>query len=208
MKRLMIPLMVLVLLAIPSAAMAGEACGQEDGGCTTIQDGMLVTSDGEPIVPGYDEWGYNYQAHMFNGTYCDAYRDASWCQPYANDILMMKWNDAWLSNKDCDGDGLLDRYYGFPSYKGSGAWETNHMFGTYTGGDGSVCTWDYFVKIAAVPEDAFLQGGIWYTADGMEIGPVEWGAFAVIQSVYNDPCGGSEGVEYLSPSGPGFGKWD
>ena len=80
--------------------------------CTTIQSGELLASDGSTITVGYDEWGYNYQAHMFNGGYCDAYRDAIWCQPYKEVHLSMKWNDAWLANKDCDGDGLLDRAAG------------------------------------------------------------------------------------------------
>jgi hypothetical protein len=124
-----------------------------------------------------------------------------------NPIRMMKWNDAWLSNKDCDGDGLLDRHYGFDSYIGSGAWLTNHMSGTYQDDDGNECKWVYFVKIVAVPADANLVAGIWYDADGSEIGPEIWGSFAIIQSIYNDPCAGDHGVEYLSPVGPGFGKF-
>lgn len=39
--------------------------------CTTIQDGTLYGSDGELLVLGYNQWGYNYQAHMFNGMWCD-----------------------------------------------------------------------------------------------------------------------------------------
>jgi len=175
--------------------------------CTTIQSGQLVGSDRTPLVLGYDKWGYNYQAHMFNGGYCDAYRNAAWCQPYKDINLIMKWNDAWLSNKDCDGDGLLDRHYGYPSYIGSGAWLTNHMSGTYKGENGETCRWEDFVKIVAVPKDANLDKGIWYTADGKEIGPAIWGEFATVQEVYNDPCGGSHGIYYLSPVGPGLGKW-
>ena len=75
--------------------------------CTTIQDGTLINSAGDTITSGYDTWGYNYQARIFNGKYCDAYRNAVWCQPYVNDDLEMKWNDAWLSNKDCDGEVCL-----------------------------------------------------------------------------------------------------
>ena len=207
MKRLMIPLAILVLLAIPSVAIAGGPCGQGNGGCTTIQDGTLLASDGTPVVVGYDQWGYNFQAHLFNGLYCDSYRDAAWCQPYKDVALMMKWNDAWLSNKDCDGDKLLDRHYRFTSYKGSSAWLTNHMWGTYIGEDGQKCSWDYFTKIVAAPADAVLVGGIWHAADGTEIGPAIWGDFATIQEISNDPCYGDHGVLYLSPAGPGFGKW-
>jgi hypothetical protein len=176
-------------------------------GCTTIQSGTLVASDGSVIETGYDEWGYNYQAHMFNGTYCDAYRDAAWCQPYAEDELMMKWNDAWLSNTDCDGDGLLDRHYGFDSYIGSGAWLTNHMKGTYEDENGNPCQWTYFVKIVAAPADATQENGNWYNADGTLIGPVIWGEFAIIQEISNDPCAGEHGVQFVSPDHAGLGGW-
>src|SRR4030066_634147 len=80
--------------------------------CTTIQDGTLKNSVGEIIETGFDEWGYNYQAHIFNGKYCDSYRDAAWCQEYKDVDLEMKWNEAWFRNVDCDGDGKLDRHFG------------------------------------------------------------------------------------------------
>ncbi len=193
---------LLLVFSLSSLALAGKG----KSACTTIQDGSLLTSDGKVITTGYDEWGYNYQAQMFNGTYCDSYHDAAWCQPYKDDQLMMKWNDAWLSNKDCDEDGLLDRHYGFHSYIGSGAWLTNHMAGTYEDG-GVTCNWTYFTKIVAAPIGATKVGGVWYTAGGTEIGPDIWGEFAVIQEVENDPCTGLKGVSYHSPVGPGFGKF-
>ncbi|OGF99669.1 MAG: hypothetical protein A3F83_08400 [Candidatus Glassbacteria bacterium RIFCSPLOWO2_12_FULL_58_11] len=180
--------------------------GAKKGGCTTIQDGTLLTSDGQVVEPGYDKWGYNYQAHMFNGGYCEAYRNAAWCQPYSDVQLIMKWNDAWLSNTDCDGDGKLDRHFGFPSYIGSGAWLTNHQSGEYEE-NGEIFKWNDFVKIVAAPFDATKVNGIWYAADGTEIGPDIWGEFAVIQEVYNDQGTGQHGIAYLSPVGPGFGKF-
>ncbi|MFH2071494.1 MAG: hypothetical protein ABIJ75_01450, partial [Actinomycetota bacterium] len=151
-------------------------------------------------------WGYNYQGHLFNGGYCDAYRDAAWCQPYKDVALKMKWNDAWLSNVDADGDGLLDRHFGFDSYIGSGAWTTNHQSGEYVL-DGKTCKWNYFVKIVAAPADATSIGGIWYMADGTEMGPAIWGAFAIIQEVENDRCAGVHGMQYLSPNNAGFGSY-
>jgi len=174
--------------------------------CATIQDGTILTSDGRTITPGYDEWGYNYEAHMFNGTYCDAYRNAAWCQPYVNDELIMKWNDEWLSNKDCDGDGLLDRHYGYPSYIGSGAWLTNHQSGLVDV-NGKMKKWTYFVKIVAAPKDAVKAGGIWYTdaTQSVIIGPDIWEQFAIVQEIYNDPSAGLHGKLYKSPAGPGFG---
>jgi hypothetical protein len=216
MKKLIFVLIaVIALLLTSSVVMAdpptkfdseGNEISWADKGCTKIQSGELLASDGTVLTTGYDQWGYNYQAHMFNGFYCDAYRDAAWCQPYKDIELMMKWNDAWLSNVDCDADGVLDRHYGFGSYIGSGAWLTNHQRGSYEL-DGQTCNWDYFVKIIAAPADATLVGGIWYAADGTEIGPVIWGSFAIIQQVENDPCAGIEGVQYLSPDHAGFGGW-
>jgi hypothetical protein len=119
----------------------------------------------------------------------------------------MKWNDAWLSNKDCDGDALLDRHYGYTSYIGSGAWLTNHQKGTYLDSKGKKQRWTYFTKIIAVPSDATPIGGIWYAADGSEIGPAIWGEFATIQEIYNDTGTGDHGVLYLSPFSAGFGRY-
>jgi len=199
-KKIFSMILAVVLLAIlATPVFADKPVGFDENGnetawekssCTNIQSGELLASDDSVITTGYDEWGYNYQAHMFNGTYCDAYRDAAWCQPYKEDNLMMKWNDAWLSNVDCGGDGLtgdtpdgnLDRYYGFSSYIGSGAWLTNHMSGEYEQ-NGEMCSWNYFVKIVAAPADATSLNGFWYTADGTEIGPVIWGSFAIIQDL-------------------------
>lgn len=189
---------------------AGVIFGEEQSvvakkdSCTTIQDGEIRASTGELLTIGYDEFGYNYQAHIFNGRYCDYDRILGGA--YCDVNLVMKWNDAWLSNKNCDEDELLDRHYGSDSYIGSGAWVTNHQSGAYEM-DGKDCRWNYFVKIVAAPADAVPQSGTWYTADGTEMGPVIWGAFAVLQRVYNDPCAGDHGIEYLSPAGPGFGKW-
>lgn len=186
---------------------AGVAMAQD---CVTIQDGTLTNTAGDTLETGYDVWGYNYQGHIFNGGYCDAYRDAGWCQAYRDVELIMKWNDAWLSNADCTEDGLLDRHLSYPSYIGSGAWTTNHQSGTYypyPDKPNKGCRWTYFVKIVAAPADATLTGGVWWDGSGDEIGPQIWGEFATIQSVYNDPCDGQTGIEYKGAR-PGLGNWD
>ena len=222
--------LVVALIATPIMAKGGKTC-------TRIQDGILEYSaghylEGNPLKIGYDIFGYNYQAHLFVGSYANVYlgrygyppyewdtdayyqrlidegfaadvaeaeaeMNSVWCWPYRDTWLNMKWNDAWLSNRDCDADGTLDRHHGFDSYIGSGAWETNHMRGEDENGP-----YVYFVKIVAVPADAYEDGGTWYAADGSEIGPSIWGAFAIIQEVES-----GMGAYYVSPSGPGFGKW-
>jgi hypothetical protein len=151
-----------------------------------------VASTGETLATGYDEFGYNYQAHMFNGRYCDYDRVTG--GSYCDVELIMKWNDAWISNTDCDEDGKLDRYYGFDSYIGSGAWLTNHMSGVNDDGT----HWTYFTKIVAKPTTDFDCTSI----GGQQI----WGSFCTIQTVSNDPAYDEHGVQLLAEI-PGFGVY-
>jgi hypothetical protein len=233
MRRTLLAIVLVTLLIVPATASADKPVATDSqgleiawasSGCATIQSGTILYSAGhylagQPLQTGFDPFGYNYQAHLFNGYYANVYLGRDGLPPYEGDTdaylaqypaaagkwywpdrdvqLVMKWNDAWLANTDCDGDGALDRHYGFPSYIGSGAWETNHMSGTDETG-----TWTYFCKIVAVPADATLTAGVWYAADGTEIGPAIWGEFAILQEVES-----GSGAIYVSPSGPGFGKW-
>ncbi len=131
--------------------------------------------------------------------------------------LGMKWNDAWLSNQDRGDDfggmvpdGNLDRHYGYSSYSGSGAWLTNHRSGSYEierKGRIKTADWNYFIKIITPPSTAVKVTGIWYTEDGVEIGPERYGSFAAVQIIVNDPFGGLTGKLYGSPSGSGFGMY-
>jgi len=191
--------------------LAGISDAKKNGNnsCTTIQDGVLKDSAGNLLTTGYDKWGYNYQAHMFNGLYWNYSRpEPPWTKETLEEAgksttwLVMKWNDAWLSNKDCDGDGKLDRHLGHDSYRGSGAWETNHQFGTYEDENGKIQKWNYFVKIVSAPTDAYTatnEDGVlmYYGADHIEIGSVIWTHHARILQVYNDTGTGEHGVEYL-----------
>ena len=236
MKRLIVFLQGIAVVVVVASFMFPVSATKND--CTTIQDGTLTYSEGhylegQSLKIGYDPFGFNHQAHMFNSYYANAFlgrdgfppykgdtetylaenplAEGTWYWPYRDVKLSMKCNDAWLSNKDCDGDGKRDKHYGFPSYFGSGAWQTNHQWGECTDEDDKTHEWDYFVKIVAVPVGAYEDGGIWYTAYGLEIGPVIWegllGPFAIILEVRNDPCQGVYGIQYLSPVGPGFGQY-
>jgi hypothetical protein len=203
MKKLLILVAAFALVGIVVNPVLAKKPGNKK--CTTIQSGELRSSTGEILTTGFDEYGYNYQAHQYIGLYGNYQRPA---EPTDEGYkLMMKWNDGWLSNQDCSGDDLLDRHYGYDSYIGSGAWLTNHMSGEYVDENEETCHWTYFVKIVAAPEDAVKDGGIWYTAEDEEIGPVIWGSFAIIQEVENDPCASLNGVQYLSPVKAGLGNW-
>ena len=234
MKRFILLIVIAAVFVLTSPVFAAKPIDTDAQGnevswlqtaCTTIQDGLLVYRPGhylagEPLETGFDAFGYNYQGHLFKGSYANVYLGgdgfppyegddvayaqrladecfvtnpyAKWYWPYRAYNLQMKWNDAWIANTDCDDDGLLDRHYGYPSYVGSGAWETNQY------GDGEA----YLIKIVAVPEDAYLSAGYWYTADGTEIGPTIWGEFAIVQEEV-----GGEGAVYVSPAGPGYGQY-
>jgi hypothetical protein len=138
------------------------------------------------LTKGYDQWGYNYTANMFNGFYDNYSRPAV---PVTEGTrLMMKWNDAWLNEDKV-------RHEGFDSYRGSGAWLTNHEMGDdYT----------YFVKIVAAPLDATVVNGYWVSVDGVEIGPVIWGSFAIIQ----EQATGNYDLEiFRSKFKTGLGNW-
>ncbi len=177
-----------LLLAVNGIVLAAP------GGCATIQGGSLVDSAGNPITTGYDQFGYNYQAHQFNGTYDSSDRNLDgtyWgsAGDFVDDHLAMKWSDDWLANKDCNGDGLLDRDGATNISKG---WLTNHVEGDYdSDGDGSQdAHYTYFVKIVWVGPGGSL-----------------WGQYEVIQEVYNDPAGGFHGLQYKAGA-PGLGLND
>lgn len=140
---------------------------------------------------------------------------ALWYWDDRDERIVMKWNDAWLSNQDRGDnalgtvpDGALDRHYGHPTYSGSGAWLSNHHSGIdYIEHNGRIkeVRWSYLIKHIAPPSTAYKVDGIWYTENGIEIGPERYGAFAVVQKVYNDPVYGEKGISYRSPNGPGLG---
>ena len=233
MKRLFaLSLTLLLVFGLASPALAAPP-PPDKLNCQKIQDGTIKYSAGhylagQPLPIGFDAYGYNYQAHLFSGSYANAYLGglgfpaytgddatylaanpnaaSTWVWPYRNDQLLMKWDEDWLANVDCDNDGKLDRHMGTPAYIGSEAWITNHMWGNYVDA-GQSCTWDWFTKIVAAPSNATQSNGVWYTAEGVEIGSAIWGEFATIQSVYNDPCSGFTGLEYLSSDHAGFGGW-
>ncbi len=188
-------LFFLVTVAIVFALTSSPVMAAKPSACATIQDGTITDSAGNPVVSGYDQFGYNYQAHMFNGTYDSSDRTIDgtyWGDTgdYVDDKLMMKWSDAWLANVDCNGDGKLDRGLvdGDPSGTSMG-WLTNHVVGDYTL-DGNVQNYTDFVKIVWTGPSSPL-----------------WGQYTVIQEVWNDPAGGLNGL-YSKIGTPGFGLND
>ena len=106
---------------------------------------------------GFNEFGYNYKARIFNGT------GESWSLAkglpadylgiYAKDKLIMKWNAEW-DRGNAEG-------WSNPPYK---AWENNEWNGMVPGGSGEVwhykIVWvgNYGADPTLIPEGAY---GIW-----------------------------------------------
>lgn len=241
MKKVFLILVVMLAIGITGYTVT-EDCNTVKQRTIPYSAGHYLNIQGEVISPGYDDFGYNYQAHLFNGYYANAYLGADgfpqyegndadyiellvaegytveeianvqtkWYWPNRYITLMMKWSDTWLSNKDCNGDGKLDRGYSCDpdnpdSSACEGAWLTNHQSGTCVV-EGKEHRWTYFLKVIYPTGNAYVFEDYWYTADGTQIGPTLWGAYAIIQQVDNDPCADAHGITYKSPAGPGFGK--
>jgi hypothetical protein len=176
----------------------GKEVGWQSTGCADIQSGTITDSAGNPLAVGFDQFGYNYQAHQFNGTYdsVDRVLDGKYwgtTGDFVDDKLMMKWSDAWLANVDCNGDGKLDRGLVDGNVGGiSRGWETNHVEGDYdSDGNGTQdAHYTYFVKIVWVGPGGSL-----------------WGQYEVVEEVSNDSTGGTHGLQY-KVGAPGFGLND
>ena len=121
MKKAILGLLISAMLVMSISLVMAK--GGKDK-CATIKDGTIeygrVGDPNDEIIPiGYDAWGYNYQAHLFNGWYWNNQRPDP---PYTDEQslidagksttwLIMKWSDEWLANTDCNGDGKLDSGY-------------------------------------------------------------------------------------------------
>lgn len=119
---------------------------------------------------GFDEFGYNDTARIFNGT------GSSWCLArgasanclgaYSPDKLVMKWNAEW-DRGNAEG-------WSNPPYN---AWNNNEWNGMVEGGSGAV--WKYKT--------------VWVGSCGADYTPLDnggyclWGQFAVIMDQGFDP---------------------
>ena len=186
-KVLAVPIALAAIVVAVGGAGASPAAAPS---CTTIQQGELTDAFGNPIRMGYDQFGYNYQAHTFVGTYDGADRvlDGTYYGAnggLADDHLVMKWSDDWLSNMDCDGDGKLDRGVGGVSL----GWLVNQVSGDYdSDGNGTQdAHYTHFVKIVYVGPGGSL-----------------WGQYNIILELTNDPLRSLHGLQY-KVAAPGLG---
>lgn len=193
MKRILMVVFVCGVLAISWSASAQ---------CVKIQSGSIVDVKGNPVTVGYDKYGYNYQAHIFNGLY-ENYSRPDVVVTEGTENLVMKWSDDWLSNQDCNGDGKLERGLNPKTGVSNGptgtslGWVTNHFEGDYLGSDGELHHYTYFVKIA-------YDNGLACSAGEPTC---LWGSYTVIEELQNDLFGGYGGrIKFVNKLiGPGLG---
>ena len=134
---------------------------------------------------GFDQYGYNYGARLFNGPADGVDRNLDgtyWGSTlYANDHLVMKWSKGWDAAR-----------FGGAAW-GPDAWCTNHWNGRVPGGSGE--NWHY--KIIWVGSG--LEDSPYWRDGGYPI----WGQFEVIFSHGTTPDG-HFWETHATPSGLGI----
>jgi len=138
---------------------------------------------------GFDQYGYNNDARIFNGTgssWCVAGGQAADCLGiYSADKLVMKWNAAWDA---CNAAGNAD------ASVCAGAWTDNEWNGQ-DGGSGQV--WHYkiiWVGSAGASSPYWLQGG--YSV---------WSNYEVIMDQGTDPNVGPGHLWFARATPNGYG---
>jgi len=139
---------------------------------------------------GFDQYGYNNTARLFNGTgssWCLAGGQASDCMGiYSNDRLVMKWNAEWDRGNAED--------WANPPYK---AWTDNEWNGAFKGGSGAV--WHYKI--------------VWVGACGADYTPLPnggyciWGIFETIMDQGVDPNIGPGHMWFAHAKPTGYGSY-
>lgn len=179
--------------------------------------------EGQPIQPGANSFGYDYQARTFNGSLFNAYAGSMNFPPYMGNEaayliqnpgasghwawywhdtnLEMQWNDAFLSNQDQDNDQELDIHYNLPSYIDSGAELHVHI----SGSDPVLGPTTVNLRINAALSTAVKSNNNWFSQSGTPVGPALWLEFAETQRV-STPAQYSYNQIIPSPVNPSYGS--
>lgn len=149
----------------------------------------------KPSDTGFSDTGYNLQANIFNGTgwsWCmDKVGDETWCTnylgSYANDKIIMKWNDEW-NRGNVEG-------WNNPPYK---AWENNEWNGMFPGGSGAVWHYKIVWDAGCADNGQPTAGGNAYCI---------WGQFATIMDQGVDPSYGPGHTWFAHGIPTGYGVY-
>ena len=155
---------------------------------------LLITPTLVMAGGGFDEWGYNRQARIFDGTawsWCmGKVGDTAWCTSYLgsfrDDKLVMKWNAEW--------DRGNAEHWSNPPYN---AWENNEWNGAFPGGSGTV--WHYKIVWVGncVADPTLIPNG----------GYCIWDQFATIQDHGTDPSQEPAHSWYALAKPNGYGSY-
>lgn len=191
-----------VVALAAAMAVAQGAQGAQD--CLKIQSGLITDKSGNVVITvGYDKYGYNYQAHIFNGL-VENYSRPTTVVTTGTENLVMKWSDDWVANVDCDLNGKLDRGLNPKTGVSTGismGWVTNHYEGDYEGSDGELHHYTYFAKIVYVGAKPAVGPDPWAATR-------IWGQYAIIEEIQTDPFGEYGGrLKSSKLVAPGLGRF-
>jgi len=156
----------------------------------TLVAGLALVAGVVLAAGGFDQYGYNDTARIFNGT-GESWSlakglPANYLGIYAPDKLVMKWNAEW--------DRGNAENWANPPYD---AWENNEWNGNVKDGSGAV--WHYKIKWVGD-----------YSADPSLIpegGYGIWGQFAVIMDQGKDPSFGPGHLWFAHAIPTGYGSY-
>lgn len=171
-------------LIMVAVALALVACSERQP--TAARTDVSFSQAG---TQGFDQYGYNNTARIFNGT------GASWCLErgasadclgaYSPDKLVMKWNAEW--------DRGIAEGWSTPPYA---AWENNEWNGNCEGCSGAV--WHYKIK--------------WIGPCGADNTPLAdggyciWGQFETLMDQGHDPNLGTRHIWFALARPNGYGN--
>lgn len=165
-----------------------------------IQETELAAKNSKNNDIGFNEYGFNWNAHHFNGIllnvffsdpffqgapwygmdpymgdeagYLEKYPDADkfWFWGYRHINLVMHWNEALISRDAVYADSWIN----------SNAYITFH----YSGGEGSA-SWSQFQKMVAAKDTDYFSEGKWFNMYDEEIGIASGYSDLVLISVVN-----------------------
>lgn len=179
-------------------------------------------------VTGFDEWGFNWNAQQFNGYLINMILGDSFFEGWPHykqhvyngegpefwDMLVTSY-DYWMYMMPGElldtklnahwNNGLISKDGVYPaSWVDSNGWIVFKYSGV---ADGQY--WSHMRKLVSSRSTDMLIDGIWYNAEGDEIGfeSMYWPELIVIQTVNEGDIPPFFYDEYNSPWGSGYGKY-
>ncbi|MCY1718949.1 hypothetical protein OU798_01260 [Prolixibacteraceae bacterium Z1-6] len=184
-------------------------------------------------LTGFDQWGFNWNAHHFNGYLINAVMS-----DYLYELMpFYKWGEGPYEGEgvefldkfitefgffpldpillDCKlvmhwNDALINRdgtypvvFWDYSNWENSNGWITFH-FSMDKNGE----KWSSFQKLVAKRTTDYLENEIWYDKNGDEIGlPTDWPTLIMVKKVNNGNTPYMFLDSYNSPLAPGLGKY-